>query len=138
MWTRKRKDGSWAFDVLPMNEDLHQVLKGLRDKQASPEWVFVNPTNGTRFMHRPKLMRGICKRAGVRHFGFHAIRHFVASLLADKEKVSMPTISRLLRHKSLRTTELYLQRVDQGLRDVMARLENQNLLKTPTQNDVSL
>jgi hypothetical protein len=35
----------------------------------------------------------------------------------------MPTISRLLRHKSLRTTELYLQRIDQGLRDVMAKIE---------------
>jgi integrase len=41
-------------------------------------------------------MRSLCRKAGVRHFRFHAIRHFAASYLADKAKESMPTISRLL------------------------------------------
>jgi hypothetical protein len=49
------------------------------------------------------MMKHLCRRAGVKHFGFHAIRHFGASLLSDREKVSLPTISRLLRHTNLRT-----------------------------------
>ena len=72
------------------------------------EYVFINPKTGTRYFHRPKLMGGICRRAGVRHFGFHAIRTFVASLLHDQERVSLAQVSKLLRHTTKATTERYL------------------------------
>jgi integrase len=65
-----------------------------------------------RYMHRPKLMGAICGRAGVRQFGFKAIRHYVASYLADRQKFSITQVSRLLRHQSKATTERYLQVID--------------------------
>ena len=80
-----------------------------------------------RFSCRRRIMRSICKRAGVQPFGYHAIRHHVASLLADREKVGITTVSRLLRHKSIRTTEISLHTVDDGLRQAMGRLENKKL-----------
>jgi integrase len=143
LWTRKRKGGGWEAGLMPMEEGLYEVLWGLWRKKEHAEWVFPNPTTGTRYNHRPRLMRGICKRAGVRHFGFHAIRHFVASYLADKAKVSMARIKPLLRHKSLRTTEIYLQRIDSNMREVMAKVPRpENLgdfLKTfPQQNQANL
>jgi integrase len=128
LWTRKVKDGSWRGDVLPMSQLLYDVLKGLWDKRTHPEWVFVNPRTGSRYTQRSRLMKKICRQAGVKYFGFHAIRHFGASLLADREKVSLPTISRLLRHTNLRTTEKYLQKVDPNLRETMERLGEQDLL----------
>jgi integrase len=127
LWTRKRKDGSWHFDILPMNDDLYEVLWALWKKKGHPEWVFPNPKTGDRFYYRRRIMRSTCKRAGVRPFGYHAIRHYVASLLADREKVGITTVSRLLRHQSIRTTEIYLHAVDDGLRQAMGRLENKNL-----------
>jgi len=111
-----------------MNDTLCDTLKGLWQKRAHPEWVFPNPRTGDRYNSHPKLMRGICRRAGVRYFGFHTIRHFVASLLTDREKVGTPTISKLLRHKSLRTTELYLQKVEDNLLETVRKLD---LEKTP-------
>lgn len=84
LWTRKRKDGAWTQDILPLNQILHENLRALRAKADPGEYVFTNPKTGTRFMHRPKLMRGLCRRAGIRHFGFHAIRHYVASLLHER------------------------------------------------------
>jgi len=74
---------------------------------------------------------------------YHTIRHFVASYLFDKKKVSLPVISKLLRHKNLQTTEIYLQAIDPRFRETMRLLEgnvisflsetlseNQNLLTT--------
>ncbi len=132
LWTRKRRDGSWAWDKLPMNEVLYETLQQLWQKRSQNEWVFLNPKTGTRYMHRPKLMGTICKQAGVRHFGFHAIRHYVASYLADKQKFSITQVSRLLRHQSKATTERYLQVIDPQLRDVMASLEEKSHMESHT------
>jgi integrase len=77
-------------------------------------------------------MHTICGRVGVRHFGFHAIRHYVASYLADRQKFSITQVSRLLRHQSKATTERYLQVIDPQLRDVMASLEEESHTESHT------
>jgi hypothetical protein len=56
------------------------------------------------------------KRAGVQHFGFHAIRYYVASFSAVKQKVSITQAIRLLRRQSNATRERYLQVIDPQLR----------------------
>jgi hypothetical protein len=61
--------------------------------------------------------------AGVPHYTYHCIRHFVASYLYDKKKVSLPVISKLLRHKGLQTTEIYFQAIDPSFRETMRLLE---------------
>lgn len=108
LWTRKRRSGAYEPDTLPMNGDLYQVLWSLWQRRAQDHWVIYNPKTGTRYTRRPKMMRGICKKAKINPFGFHALRHFVASYLADTEKISKKTISTLLRHRELGTTEIYL------------------------------
>lgn len=131
LWTRKRRGGSWEFDWMPMNEDLEKVLWGLWQKRKDGEWVFVNSLTNSRYKDRFKLMRSICRRAGLPQFGYHTIRDFVASYLVDKKKVSLPVISRLLRHKNLQTTERYLQPIDPRFRDTM-RLLAGGLLNAPS------
>ncbi len=131
------------FDWLPMNEDLEKILWELWQKRTQDEWVFLSPLTGSHYVHRFTLMKNICERAGVPHYTYHTIRHFVASYLFDKKKVSLPVISKLLRHKNLQTTEIYLQAIDPRFRETMRLLEgnviwflsetvteNQNLLTT--------
>jgi integrase len=60
-------------------------------------------------------MKGLCKRAGVKEFGFHALRRYVASVLADTHKVSAKTIQRILRHRNVMTTEKYIQNINHDL-----------------------
>ena len=134
--TRKRRGGNWEGDALPINSDLEEVLWGLWQKREQEEWVFYNQARGTRYLYRPKLMGTICKRAGVPKYGFHTIRHFVASYLFDKKKVSLPVISKLLRHKSLQTTERYLQAIDPRFRDTMRLLEG-NVLGLLSEKEVA-
>ena len=49
------------------------------------------------------LMARVCKRVGVRPFGFHAIRHLSASMMA-RAGIPLTTIQAILRHKSATTT----------------------------------
>lgn len=142
-----------------MNRDLYDVLRSRWKGRAQDKWVFFNEDTGTRFMHRPKMMKGLCKRAGIppigmgkrkmkprelkafikKHkrepepaerfvespifYGFHSLRHFMASFLADQEKVGTKAVSGLLRHKNLRTTEIYLHSIDESHRQAMDGFE---------------
>jgi len=119
LWTRKRKGGSYESDDMPMNDDLYQVLWRQWEIREQDTWVFYNKNTGTRYNKRPKLMPGLCKRAGVRQYGFRSIRHFMATYLADKQKISKKTISGLLRHRNLSTTEIYLGSVDESQKNAM-------------------
>jgi integrase len=123
-WTRKRKGGSYEPILTAMNKELYETLKRLWEKRQHEKWVFYNVKTGYRYNHRPKLMKSLCKKACIDpHFGFHAIRHFTASYLADAENVSKKTISGILGHKSLQTTELYLHGVDESQKSAMKILE---------------
>ena len=123
LWTRKRKGGGYECDTLPMNNDLYDVLWGLWQKRKQDIWVFYNEKTDNRFNRRPKLMPGLCKRAGLKQYGFHHLRHFMATHLADSQKVSKKAISGLLRHKALGTTELYLGSTDESQRAAMQSVE---------------
>jgi len=120
--TRKRANGEMAYDAIPMGNELCKVLQSLYRHRKSDQWVFFNPVTQTRYYHRPKLMRNLCRKAGIRHFGFHAIRHYVASQLRLNPQVNTLTISKLLRHTNLRTTEIYLHSIGEELRDAIAQL----------------
>jgi hypothetical protein len=96
--TRKTKDGSMEYDWLPMSDDLYRDLISFwKDRQfkESP-YVFVCSQPGLRygqpFLVRRKFLKGLCARAGVKPFGFHALRRYVAYTPADTHKGSAKTI----------------------------------------------
>lgn len=105
--TRKREDGSLEYDWLAMPEDLAEVL-AFHLKHAQSEWVFPNPETGLPYIDPRKLIRRLCMQAKVKPFGFHGIRHLVASLLAQRSDVSLQEIQKLLRHKKITTTAIYI------------------------------
>jgi integrase len=150
LWTRKRRDGKYESDQMPMNQVLYDTLKNRWQKRTQDQWVYFNKKaqegKGDRYYHRPRMMASICKRAGItpvgkgeitlwrgkdkgkvveidHHYGFHSFRHFMASYLADVEKISSKSAQRLLRHKNLSTTEGYLHFIDPNQRATMASVE---------------
>lgn len=136
LWTRKRKGGALQPDDIPMNGDLYDVLWRLWQTKKQNKWVFFNEKTGTRYNSRPKFMKGLCKRAFAPElkkvkdyqgpvFGFHSLRHFMASYLADKKKRSTKTMQKILRHKEQRTTEIYLHSVDESVRSAMNAIEGE-------------
>ena len=92
-----------------MTDELFNVL--LSHRQVTDiEWVFVNLNTGRPFVERKRWMGELCKKAGVKSFGLHAIRHLTASILA-KDGVAAIKIQGVLRHKKLSTTEHYLHQL---------------------------
>ena len=152
LWTRKRKNGAYESDVLPMNQDLYDVLWDRWKKRTQDKWVFFNEQTQARYQKRPKMMASICRRAGLKplgttkrkigrgkqkgqykevgvYYGFHALRHFMASYLLDEKKVSLKTVSELLRHRNVRTTEIYLHAISQSKLIALDNLEGKFTLK---------
>lgn len=120
---------------LPMSDELHAELWSwwkARPIKDTP-YVFVSTSNrhyGLPFSTRHQFMKGLCKRAGVKTFGFHALRRYVASYLADTHKVSAKTVQRILRHKNLMTTERYIHNIDNDLAGIMNLLGGNGPQKT--------
>ena len=73
LWTRKRKDGKYESDPMPMNKVRYDTLKARWEKRVQDKWVFWNAKahdgKGDRYYHRPKMMASICKRAGISPIG---------------------------------------------------------------------
>ncbi len=113
LWTAKR-DGGVEYDWVPMTGILHDELEKhlARQKLEFPftDYVFVNPATGLNYSSVSKMMERLCKRAGVKHFGFHAIRHLTASIL-DSKMVPMADIQAILRHKSMEVTAKYVHSI---------------------------
>jgi len=134
LWTRKRKGGTLESDVMPMNNEIFKTLEQLHNIRTQDEWVFFNAKTGTRYMHRPRFMKSLCKRVFAPEckslkeytgpaFGFHDLRHFMASFIAAQGKGSIKDYQRLLRHKEVRTTEIYLHQIGDNLRSLVEDAE---------------
>jgi len=132
--TRKSKDGSMKYRRVYMNPMLYEALQyQWQTRLPHSDYVFQNRDErnrhyGDRYYYRQKLMRGLCKRAGVRAFGFHALRRFFASLLSDKHKQSLPTIQKLLGHSRPTTTDRYLHGITQAERSAVEEISFENNL----------
>lgn len=128
--TRKRRDGTLEYDWLPMNTELKKQFEWWRENRTFKEspYVFVcedtyefcKEYSGGPFTKRSHFMGRLCVQAGVAPFGFHAIRHVVASKLYHMGK-PLCVIQAILRHKSVATTERYLKSL--GLEETRVHLE---------------
>ena len=129
--TRKRRGGELEVDKLPLTKILFEILrKRYEGRDQSVEWVF-SGADGEKltYSNMRYLMKYLCEKAGVKHFGFHGIRHHVASILAESGQASFTQIQKLLRHKRQTTTDQYLRTLDPQLQQVASVLDNQLIVK---------
>ncbi len=108
LWTRKRAGGCLEHDSLMLTKRLQKELIE-HSKDVKGKYVFCRD-DGLRYTSRQHLMSTLCKRAKVKRFTFHGIRHLTASILA-KEGVDIPNIQAILRHSNSMTTTRYIHRL---------------------------
>jgi integrase len=140
--TRKRQEGTLEYDWLPMNTGLKKQLlwwwQNRKFKESLYIFVCEDDCNnfskefyGKPFKHRQHFMRSLCEKAGVAYFGFHAIRHLLATKLYHGGK-PLSAIQAILRHKNPATTERYLKSL--GLEATRQHLEDLCRLKAPARD----
>lgn len=140
LWTRKREGGTYEYDWLPMTSELrHSLLSWWEKRLGQPtidkEHLFVcleqtpfcDDYYGKPYSTRQHWMDRICKKAGVKPFGLHAIRHLTATVLYHNG-YDVSFAQRILRHKHATTTQRYLQSL--GL-DATVRAGHEDGLKRP-------
>lgn len=120
LWTQKRQGGTKEADWLPMVPELATGLAKWKEDRPikTTPYVFVCLAStafteayyGNPFTARQHFMKKLCKKAKVKPFGFHAIRHLTASILYHKG-CQLSVIQALLRHKSPTTTNIYLRNI---------------------------
>ncbi|MDL2267855.1 tyrosine-type recombinase/integrase [Desulfovibrio sp. OttesenSCG-928-G15] len=142
--TRKRQGGTLEYDWLPMPAILRNSLQHWQESRKFPESPFIflcedkNAHEAYRqpFRTRASFMRTLCSKAGVKHFGFHAIRHLTASILYEMGQ-PVSVIQAVLRHKSPNTTAMYLRSL--GLEETRAALDSMadRFQHTRTRCDIS-
>jgi len=81
---------------------------------------------GQPYIYRRRFLAGLSdRRVGVKQFGFHTLRRYVASFLADTLKISSKTIHRMLRHKNVVTTEKSIHNLNTDLKAIMKLLSEE-------------
>lgn len=110
LWTKKRKNGKPESDTIDMSRSLNQILKNrIPHCTKGHPWIFAN-SEGSQLSKNTidKIMPRLCKKANVKPFGLHSIRHHIAVQLAQKNW-PLIRIQKFLRHKRATTTDIYLR-----------------------------
>ena len=138
LYTRKKRGGHLTPRRVPMTKRLFEIMvrrHETRDKSKS--WVFWHRYWSRKagdwvegpYTERKRLMKSLCKKAGVPYFRYHALRHAGASLL-DNNGVPIGAIQRLLGHENRSTTEVYLHSLGRAEREAIAHLESASAEKS--------
>ena len=91
-----------------MTSELAGALETIRGMRVSGT-VFVSQRTGEDYTARQHMMPQLCEGAGVKPFGFHAIRHLAATIMSYSGEMSLPEVQTMLRHKNPNTTARYIK-----------------------------
>jgi integrase len=127
LYTRKKKGGHLTPRKVPMSEKLYEILlRRSQNRDKDKPWVFWHRYWSRKekswaigpYKERRRIMKTLCKKAGVKYFRYHALRHLGASVL-DRANVNIGSIQRLLGHENRTTTEIYLHSINESERQAI-------------------
>ncbi len=118
--TRKCKNSNVKKISIPLNQVLKEVLAQI---PHDAEFVFWNKKTQRAYDYRDKLIPSLCRKANVRRFTLHCLRHFGASRL-DNAGVPLCDIQALLGHEAATTTAIYLQSLKGSTVEAVRKLED--------------
>lgn len=111
--------------TLPISGILFAVITTLKNSNGASEWVFPSERKGTHISDIPKGFDKACERAGIEDLTFYDTRRTYATRL-HFAGIPLYKIMKLLGHKNLETTQIYLGlEDDEDFSDVVTILDKQ-------------
>ena len=107
--------------IIPINKTLNDEFERIH-KGKRGEYVFAAP-NGQPYGDIKKGFAGAVRRAGIRDFRFHDLRHTFASYLV-MSGVDLRTVQQLLGHKDLMMTMRYSHLSSKHVQESIERLDD--------------
>lgn len=107
--------------VIPINKTLHHELSGLKIRSTG-DYVFAGKDNGP-YADIKKGFASALKRAGIKDFRFHDLRHTFGSHLV-MQGVNVKTVQQLMGHKDIKMTMRYSHLSPEYVQEAMHRLDN--------------
>jgi len=104
----------------PLNKKAYDLLVSLKRQEGNP-YVFPGKVPGKPLAEIKTAWRQILKRAGIKDFRFHDLRHSFASLSLS-QGVDLYTVSKLLGHKNIATTTRYAHLELEKLKDASNKM----------------
>ena len=114
--TRKAKNSNLKERNIPLNKTLQGILKDRKEG-----YVFTR--RGKPYGYRSKFLKNACDKAKVKQFGFHALRHYGASILANAN-IPLSDIQEILGHEQITTTAIYIQSLKGSVIEAVKKLED--------------
>ncbi len=111
--------------TVPISGILFAVITAIKNSNGSSEWVFPSTRTSTHLKDIPKGFDKACERAGIEDLTFYDTRRTYATRL-HFAGIPLYKIMKLLGHRSLTTTQIYLSLEDsEDFNDVVSVLDNQ-------------
>lgn len=115
--------------TVPISSILFAVITTLKSSNGSSEWVFPSERTGTHLKDIPKGFDKACEKVGIENLTFYDTRRTYATRL-HFAGIPLYKIMRLLGHRSLKTTQIYLSlEDDEDFSDVIKFLDNQEKVR---------
>jgi integrase len=127
---------------IPMNPEVHETLRALRDLSTGQGYVFVNPRTGTRVTEVKRGFGTALRIAGIEGLVWHDLRATFGTRLGEAGYDAF-TIAALMGHSDIHTTARYVRATDRNKREAVeaAMLGSQKVvhkLATRQQRPVTL
>ena len=89
--------------------------------KPTSEYVFINPETNGIYVTPNRILSKVCNKIGVKHIGFHGIRHTVGTRLTTKG-TPINVVQAVLAHTDIRTTMKYVHLQDSSIKDAIMAL----------------
>lgn len=109
---------------IPLTAQLETALLEHRKRSILSKWVFPSPKRPGEPIRADnhRLFDEACKRAGLKDFRFHDLRHTFATRFLERTK-DLRTLQELLGHSDIKLTTRYAHILDEHKRDAMKKFE---------------